>query len=153
MKKKLTNQKIENLDKKIAQLQARRNLEMNRLKQRAKKEDTRRKILTGIHYLDRAQKDGTLKKLLKEMDDGWLVRDKDRELIKAAGLLPLVNLRKQDQNRQRILIGAFILEKRDAKKIQADMDKWLTQQRDRKLFELPPLSKAPAAEKSKSKKS
>ena len=85
MGKKLTNQKIENLDKKISRLQARKTVEVARLKKQKRKEDTRRKILVGAYYLDQAEKKGTMEKLKKMMDE-FLVREHDRRLF---GLSPL----------------------------------------------------------------
>ena len=85
MGKKLTNQKIENLDKKISSLQARKMAEVARLKKQKRKEDTRRKILVGAYYLDQAEKTGTMEKIIQKMDE-FLVREHDRRLF---GLSPL----------------------------------------------------------------
>ena len=139
MDRSITEKRIKDLEEKIKQLQTRRDAERARLRQQERKEDTRRKILTGIYYLERMQQDKTMEKLVRDMNDGWLVREKDRELV-AAAALPLINLKEKDRNRQRILIGAFILEKWEMQKIQADMDAWLVQSRDRRLFDLAPLS-------------
>jgi hypothetical protein len=58
--------KIENLDKKISQLKDRKNLEVNRLKQRKRKNDTRRKILVGACFLNETEKNGTFETLKKK---------------------------------------------------------------------------------------
>ena len=139
MDRSITEKRIKDLDKKIKQLKARRDVEKARLRQQERKDDTRRKILVGIYYLERMQQDKTMAKLVRDMNNGWLVREKDRELV-AAAALPLINLKEKDRNRQRILVGAFILDNWDRQKIRADMDAWLTQSRDRRLFDLQPLS-------------
>jgi len=94
MKKKTTRekrlrskQKIENLEKKIKQLRARKVAEETKLKRQAKKDDTRRKILIGAYYLDKAERNDTVAELYRQMD-GFLTRDNDRELF---GLSPLEN--------------------------------------------------------------
>ena len=95
MGKKLTNQKIENLDKKISRLQARKMAEVARLKKQKRKEDTRRKILVGAYYLDQAEKKGTMEKL-KKMMDKFLVRENDRKLF---GLSPLSKAAAPDEKK------------------------------------------------------
>ena len=45
-----------------------------------RKEDTRRKILVGSYYLDKAKKDGSFDELVKHMDK-FLVRDSERKLF------------------------------------------------------------------------
>jgi hypothetical protein len=85
MDKRMTNKKIETLDKKISQLQARKTLEKNRLRQQKRKEDTRKKILIGTYYLNEAEEKGDMERLKKRMD-GFLSRDNDRKLF---GLKPL----------------------------------------------------------------
>ena len=86
-KRAQSKQRIENLEKKIKRLRARKAAEETKLKRQAKKEDTRRKILIGAYYLNEAEKNDTVAELYRRMD-GFLTRDKDRELF---GLPPLSN--------------------------------------------------------------
>ena len=86
-KRAQSKQRIENLEKKIKRLRARKAAEEAKLKQQAKKEDTRRKILIGAYYLNEAEKSDTTAELYRRMD-GFLIRDNDRELF---GLPPLEN--------------------------------------------------------------
>ena len=95
MDKKLTNTKIESLDKKISRLQARKTVEVARLRKQKRKEDTRRKILVGAYYLDQAEKKGTMEKL-KKMMDKFLVRENDRKLF---GLSPLSKAAAPDEKK------------------------------------------------------
>jgi hypothetical protein len=86
-KRAQSKQRIENLEKKIKRLRARKVAEEAKLKKQAKKDDTRRKILIGAYYLDKAERDDTVAELYQRMD-GFLTRDNDRELF---GLPPLSN--------------------------------------------------------------
>ena len=86
-KRAQSKQRIENLEKKIKRLRARKAAEETKLKRQAKKEDTRRKILIGAYYLNEAEKSDTTAELYRRMD-GFLIRDSDRELF---GLPPLEN--------------------------------------------------------------
>ena len=86
-KRAQSKQRIENLEKKIKRLRARKAAEETKLKRQAKKEDTRRKILIGAYYLNEAEKNDTVAELYRRMD-GFLIRDNDRELF---GLPPLEN--------------------------------------------------------------
>lgn len=47
---------------------------------RLRKEDTRRKILVGAHFMDKADKDGNLNELLHEVK-GVLKRNSDKKLF------------------------------------------------------------------------
>jgi len=49
-------------------------------KAREKKRDTRRKILIGAYYLDKARDESTMDEVNKIMD-GFLTRQSDRELF------------------------------------------------------------------------
>ena len=82
-----TKKRIDDLDKKISQLRARKAAEEARLKQQAKKEETRRKILVGAYFINKFEKDDAIADLYKLMDE-FLIRENDRELF---GLPPLEN--------------------------------------------------------------
>lgn len=72
--------KLELLKKKQAQLKAQiQNLEAAE-KAKEKKRDTRRKILIGAYYIDKAKEDGSLNELYKKLD-GYLIRESDRKLF------------------------------------------------------------------------
>ena len=72
--------KLDALKKKQAQLKAQiQNLEAAE-KSREKKRDTRRKILVGAYYLDKAVKDDRFDEITRLMD-GYLTRQSDRELF------------------------------------------------------------------------
>jgi hypothetical protein len=86
-KRARSKQRIENIERKIKRLKARKAAEEAKLKRQAKKEDTRRKILIGAYYLNEAEKNDTVAELYRRMD-GFLIRDNDRELF---GLPPLEN--------------------------------------------------------------
>lgn len=65
-----------------AQIQKLENLE----KSRSRKRDTRRKILIGSYFIDKANQDGTLFDLYQQLDQ-YIKRNADRELFQ---LTPLV---------------------------------------------------------------
>ena len=65
-----------------AQIQKLENLE----KSRSRKRDTRRKILIGSYFIDKANQEGTLFDLYQQMDQ-YIKRNADRELFQ---LMPLV---------------------------------------------------------------
>ena len=67
-KRAQSKQRIENLEKKIKRLRARKAAEETKLKRQAKKEDTRRKILIGAYYLNEAEKNDTVAELYRWMD-------------------------------------------------------------------------------------
>lgn len=77
---KFTSSRIEELDKKINQLRARKAAEEAKLRQKAKKEETRRKILIGAYFLDEAEKNGGVAALYQRLDS-FLTRKNDRELF------------------------------------------------------------------------
>ena len=74
--------RLEALKKKQAQLQARiQKLEaMDKVKKR--KEDTRRKILIGSYFIDKAMQDGTMDELYQGMQQ-YIKRDNDKVLFKS----------------------------------------------------------------------
>ena len=76
----LKSKKLEDLEKKIEQLKAQAAAETAKLKAKAKKEDTRRKILVGAYYLQKAEEDGTMPSLVKQLDP-FLTRKADRALF------------------------------------------------------------------------
>lgn len=49
-------------------------------KSRERKRDTRRKILIGAYFIDRAAEEGNLDSLFQQLD-GYLKRNSDRELF------------------------------------------------------------------------
>lgn len=59
-----------------AQIQKLESLE----KSRERKRDTRRKILVGAYFIDKANLEGTLQELYQQMDE-YIKRDTDRELF------------------------------------------------------------------------
>jgi vacuolar-type H+-ATPase subunit I/STV1 len=83
----VASRKIAAIEKKIKQLRARKAAEEAKLKQQAKKEDTRRKILLGARDIYEAEKSGSVEELYRSMDN-FLTRDNDRKLF---GLPPLEN--------------------------------------------------------------
>ena len=64
-----------------AQIQKLENLE----KSRARKRDTRRKILIGSYFIDQANQEGTLFDLYQQMNH-YIKRNADRELFQLAPL-------------------------------------------------------------------
>ena len=74
------SKKLDGLKKKQEQLKAHsQNLEAAE-KYREKKRDTRRKILVGAYYLDKAITDDRFDEITRLMD-GYLTRQSDRELF------------------------------------------------------------------------
>ena len=74
------SKKLDGLKKKQEQLKAQiQNLEAAE-KSREKKRDTRRKILVGAYYLDKAITDDRFDEITRLMD-GYLTRQSDRELF------------------------------------------------------------------------
>jgi large subunit ribosomal protein L7/L12 len=76
----IKSSKIEEIEKKINQLRARKAAEEAKLKKKAKKEDTRRKILIGAYFLDKAERNGGVEALYREIDS-FLTRENDRKLF------------------------------------------------------------------------
>lgn len=72
--------KLEKLKEQKSKLEHRIQLAEARAKTFEKKQDTRRKILVGAYYLDKAAKDDTMEEINKLMD-GYLTRDNDRALF------------------------------------------------------------------------
>lgn len=77
---------LDRLKEQREKLNARIQLIEARAKTSERKQDTRRKILIGSYYLDKARKDETMNDLNKVMAE-YLKKDFDRELF---GLEPLV---------------------------------------------------------------
>jgi hypothetical protein len=76
-----TNPKLKQLMQKKDQIEARiKNIEA-REKTKAKKEDTRRKILIGAFYMEQMEKSEEARKKILARLDGFLVRENDRELF------------------------------------------------------------------------
>ena len=71
---------LEKLKTQQAKLSARIQAAEARLKVSERKQDTRRKILVGSYYLDKAVKEGTMEELKKIME-AYLSRDTDRKLF------------------------------------------------------------------------
>ena len=76
--------KLEGLQRKQEQLKARIQLMKALERTRERKRDTRRKILIGAYYHDRAVREERFHEIVKIMD-GYLSRDSDRALF---GLSP-----------------------------------------------------------------
>ena len=80
MKKKLTSDKLISLEEQLSQLKAQHASEKARLRAKAKKDDTRKKFLIGAYIFEKAQKEGSMDKLIKEMDS-FLKGKADRKLF------------------------------------------------------------------------
>lgn len=72
--------RIETLKKKRDALNNRIRLVQNRESRQKRKYDTRRKILVGSYYLDKAKKNNSYADLVKTLDS-FLTRDSDRKLF------------------------------------------------------------------------
>ena len=83
----LKSKKLTDLEKKIEQLKAQAAAEAAKLKAKAKKDDTRRKILIGAYYLQKAEEDGTMPSLVKKLDP-FLTRIADRALFNLPAKTP-----------------------------------------------------------------
>lgn len=79
--------KLGALKKKKEQLNARIHKLESLQKARERKRNTRRKILIGAYFIEKANEEGSLDALYQQMD-GFLKRNSDRELF---GLDPLTN--------------------------------------------------------------
>jgi hypothetical protein len=78
--------RLDALKKKQEQLRAQIQKLESLEKSRDRKRDTRRKILLGSYFLDKAGEEGTLDSLFQQMEN-YLKRNTDRELFQ---LTPLV---------------------------------------------------------------
>jgi hypothetical protein len=78
--------RLDALKKKQEQLRAQIQKLESLEKSRDRKRDTRRKILLGSYFLDKAREEGTLDSLFQQMEN-YLKRNTDRELFQ---LTPLV---------------------------------------------------------------
>lgn len=72
--------KLETLKKKKEQLNARIHKLESLQKARERKQDTRRKILIGAYFMDKATEEGNLNVLYQQLE-GYLKRNSDRELF------------------------------------------------------------------------
>lgn len=79
------SKRLESLKKKQEQLKAQIQALEAAEKSREKKRDTRRKILIGAYYLDKAKENDSLDEISKLMDD-YLTRSSDRTLFDLAPL-------------------------------------------------------------------
>ncbi|BBO86728.1 hypothetical protein DSCO28_72940 (plasmid) [Desulfosarcina ovata subsp. sediminis] len=80
MAKDIKSKKIDDLERRIKQLQAQKSAEEARLKKKKRADDTRKKVLVGALILEKSEKEGTMDELLKQLD-GFLVRKNDRILF------------------------------------------------------------------------
>ena len=76
-----TESRLEKLRTKEEQLKEQIKLLENKERLRAKKMDTRRKILVGAFYIELMEKDKDLKKKILAKLDGFLTRPRDRQLF------------------------------------------------------------------------
>ena len=76
----ITSKRLDELDKKIKQLQAQKAAEQARVKAKKKKDDTRRKILVGAYFLEQAEKEDSMQALIEKIDP-FLKRATDRRLF------------------------------------------------------------------------
>lgn len=76
----LSKSTLERLKEQRAKIEARIQAAENRNKHTQRKQDTRRKILIGSYYFDKAIKENKLEDIKKLMDD-YLTRDSDRKLF------------------------------------------------------------------------
>ena len=74
------NTKLEKLIQKKKALEARIQMISAREKTQERKQDTRRKILIGSYFIDKAKKENNLQEIYKAMV-GYLTRDADKKLF------------------------------------------------------------------------
>ena len=72
--------RLDSLKKKKEQLNSRIQKLESLQKSRQRKRDTRRKILIGAYFMDKATEEGGLDSLFQQLD-GYLKRNSDRELF------------------------------------------------------------------------
>lgn len=72
--------KIEKLEQKKKQLEARIQAAKSREKQNRRKLETRLKILIGSHYLNQHRKDGSIQQLHNDLDI-YLQKDTDKQVL------------------------------------------------------------------------
>jgi hypothetical protein len=80
MKANSPAQKYKKLELKLSQIQARKVLFENKIRNQERKADTRRKILIGAWAIDKAQKENRLDELYK-MVSAYLTKDIDKKLF------------------------------------------------------------------------
>jgi hypothetical protein len=78
--------KLDTLKKKKEQLNARIHKLESLHKTRERKRDTRRKILIGAYFIEKANEEGSLDALYQQLD-GYLKRNSDRELFGLKSML------------------------------------------------------------------
>lgn len=76
----IKSKKLDDLQNKIKQLQAQKAAEEARLKNKIRKDETRRKILVGAYFLEQAEKEESMQALIKRLDP-FLTRKADRRLF------------------------------------------------------------------------
>ncbi|MCP4749063.1 MAG: mobilization protein [Desulfobacteraceae bacterium] len=76
----IKSKKLDDIEKRINELKARKSAEEARLKRKVKKDDTRKKILIGAYFMDQAEKNGNMADLIEKLDP-FLTRKNDRELF------------------------------------------------------------------------
>lgn len=72
--------KLNKLKRRKKQIEARISSRQARTKIKARKDDTRRKILVGAIFLEKAMREGTMDELIRTIDQ-FLIRDNDRALF------------------------------------------------------------------------
>ena len=77
----MSNEQLEKLEQKQAQLKAKIQLIRNREATKQRKIDTRKKILAGSAVLDSVKKDPAAQAKLTQLLDGFLTADRDRKLF------------------------------------------------------------------------
>ena len=77
----MSNDQIEKLEQKQAQLKAKIQLIRNREATKQRKIETRKKILAGAAVLDAAKKDPAAQEKLTKLLDSFLKTDRDRKLF------------------------------------------------------------------------
>lgn len=75
-----TKEYLEKLKSQKAKIEARIQQVTSREKVKERKEDTRRKILVGAYYLDKAKKENTMHEINKAMSN-YLTRESDKKLF------------------------------------------------------------------------
>lgn len=136
-------------DKAIGKTKAKARSQIERLRRRARRDDTRRKVLAGAMLLVKVVQGDYSKDLLQSQLDDYLKRDTERVLfglpIAADDGAPSRRGRneKTEDTRRKLLVGAWVLEQVRSGKYGEDsfsdlMNEFLTHDKDRALFDLLP---------------
>jgi hypothetical protein len=88
--------RLDALKKKQEQLRAQIQKLESLEKSRDRKRDTRRKILLGSYFLDKAGEEGTLDSLFQQMEN-YLKRNTDRELFQLTPLVEEKELQRSEE--------------------------------------------------------